>query len=183
MKHMSTIQLIAMMGDALSELKHRFDMSDDVDDAKAVVEEEEDEEEEEVHELSLLQDTNSKQYFYSVCGYPAQCPCRYPIVPKTRNAERDMKQRPKMDECALYLWGLDHKTLNGRDSQTKLQTLLTSNGCAAATVIKVIRNYAFLTFANHADAAAAQRTLSAVKGYSVIFNRCRSQGGDAEEKK
>jgi hypothetical protein len=172
MNHMSTTQLVALMGAALHELESRFMLSEEVlplniRSAFPAIEKQQQAPAAApapaVANLSLIHDPVNKQFFYSVCGYPSRCTCRYPILEKLRNAKRDAKQRPEMDDRALYLYGA-----TPTDS-SKLHDLLAAGGCEAVH-IKVVRNYAFLTFATHALAAAAQQVLSK-HGYSVVFNR------------
>jgi len=122
-------------------------------------------------ELDLLQDAISHQYFYSVCGQAAQCGCRYNIIPATRWAEGDMKQRPAIDMRVLYLYGLDTKQATSEQSEAELRKLVAKYKPES---IKVVRTYAFLTFASHAATAAAQRLLT-TKGYVVTFNRIQTE--------
>jgi hypothetical protein len=141
MNNMSTAELLGMMGEALQELERRFQLQ----------------KKKPAPDLSLFKDGD--RMYYSVCGYPFECSCRYHIMPKSRSAQSDRRTRPNMDDRALYLYG--------DTTQAKLEEL-----CGDALTIKVVRNYAFLTFATHVQATEAQCTLQDA-GFSVTFNRIK----------
>src|SRR6185295_7802186 len=165
MKHMATGQLIAMIGEAQRELAQRFNVAGAQPQVRP--------QRQRVCIKTLLDDGSGRE-FYSVCGNVADCGCRYNIVPKTPWAEGDREKRPPIDECVLYLHGLGGGGGHPKDGQAHLEGMLASAHCRAVE-IKVIRNrYAFLTFATHAEATAAQRVLSVFSHYSVSFNRINS---------
>jgi hypothetical protein len=182
MNHLSTAEVIAMLGAAQEELALRFNVAGkggpgpQPPPAPAAVAKAR---RPDPPELDLLQDSLSNQFFYSVCGQPAHCGCRYTIVDATRWAEADMKKRPEIEARVLYLYGLDAQNAGAEESRAKLQQYI---GRYEPASIKVVRSYAFLTFPSHGAAAAAQRLLC-TKGYSVSFNRVLQPEEQAAAKK
>lgn len=169
MKHMATGELIVFIGEAQRELAQRFgvELSAGSVPAPKSLTAPRVAPAQPARFMSLLTDGDGRE-FYSVCGNVVDCGCRYNIVPKTTNAERDRSQRPPIDDRVLYLHGLSG---HPKEDEAYLRRLLATSNCKV-TEIKVIRNrYAFLTFASHAEAAGAQRVLAVTGPFSVSFNR------------
>lgn len=123
-------------------------------------------------EMTLLQNASTQQYFYSVCGQVKRCSCAYVILPDSKFADEDFAKRPEIDARSLYVHGLNGKD-SQRDNHAHIRSILRS-AKVDADRIKVIRTYAFITFPSHQSAAAAQRFLWS-KGFYVSFNRIQDR--------
>lgn len=148
MNHMGTAELITLAKEALCELERRFRVDSLAARPATAV-------------FSLLRDKETQCFYYSVCGYPSRCACRYRVA-------SDTEPRPDaIDECVLYVHNGERG--DARVCRAELRQLY-----ATGVSIKVVRNYAFLRFATHALAAEAQGVLNA-RGYSVSFARAEKE--------